>query len=78
MTKGPLSKEEFDLISQNMQGTSSIVIASDGVKDRFDEICRDIVTWRYALVARNLNHQQHTTNAQAFRALLSPLVLKYD
>ena len=49
IAKGPLNKEEFDLVSQNMQGTcSSIVIASDGVKDKFEHISRNFVTWRYA------------------------------
>lgn len=46
---GPLSKEEFDLISQAMWDPTTIVLGDEDDKAKFEKIAKNVVRWRYVL-----------------------------
>ena len=43
---GPLSKEEFDLITLALHGPTATAIAEDDEKEKFEEIAKHFVRWR--------------------------------
>jgi hypothetical protein len=46
---GPLCREEFDLIAQAMQDTTHTMFDD---RQKFEDIAKNVVRWRYALTVR--------------------------